>query len=447
MNRVRLLIACLLVHCSVSFGEDFTQFRGNQGNGVAEKTELPETWSGETGLRWKIASPGAGWSQPVIWKDRVYLTGAVSEEDIRPANFADGVKSPQSMGVSLFAKAPDVAIQWKLFCLDLATGKQIWEQTIVEGKPKFPIHPSNSWATETPTVDNDGICVLFGASGVVAGVSHEGSVRWTKEVGVFKTSNSFGTGSSLASHEGLVYVQNFNEESAIVSAFDISNGDEKWKYQRPETVTSWSSPLIWKNRSRSELVVSGGEQLESLDPATGEVLWTLRNVKAATACSPCCDEAQLYFGGSDPFSKGPLFALKAGAKGDVAPEKKNGPFSECAWLQERQAPGMSSPVSTGEFVYAIENNILKCFRAADGERLYQTRLPGLDLVAACPILVGSNLFIIDENGKSLTVKTGPEFAVVGKGEIGETVWATPALANGALIIRGVNSVFCVPTKD
>lgn len=447
MKSLPLLSLCLLVTHGLGYCEDFTQFRGNMGNGVAEKTELPETWSSEAGLTWKISSPCAGWSQPVIWKDRIYLTGAVSETDIRPANFADGLKSPQSMGVSLFAKAPDVTMQWKLFCLELATGKTVWEQTIVEGKPKFPIHPSNSWATETPTVDDRGVCVLFGAAGIVAGVSHDGKVRWTKDVGVFKTSNGFGTGSSLTSHDGLVFVQNYNEESAIVHAFDIQSGEEKWKYQRPEKVTSWSTPLIWKNTTRSELVVSGGEQIESFDPASGRVLWTLRNVKAPTACSPCCDEKHLYFGGSDPFSKGPLFALKAGANGDVGPEKKNAEFAECAWLQERQGPGMSSPVSNGEFVYATENNILKCFRAADGERLYQTRLPGLDLIAACPILIGSNLFFIDETGKSLTVKVGPEFQVVGKADIAETVWATPAVANGALIIRGVNSIYCVPAKN
>lgn len=107
---------------------------------------------------------------------------------------------------------------------------------------------------------------------------------------------------------------------------------------------------------------------------------------------------------------------------------------------------MASPVSSGEYIYSTENNILKCFRATDGERLYQTRLPGLDMVAACPIMVGDSVFVIDENGKSLIVKVGAEFKVIGKGDIGETVWATPAAANGSLVIRGVDSLYCISAK-
>lgn len=446
MRNPLLVVCCCLLISADGKCDDFTQFRGSSGNGVAGDVRLPESWSKDSGLRWKVPSPGAGWSQPVIWKDRVYLTGAVSEQDIRPANFADGLKSPQSMGVSLFAKAPDVVIQWKLFCLNLNDGKLVWEQSITEGKPKFPIHPSNSWATETPCVDENGVCVYFGAAGIVAGVSHEGKVRWTKDVGVFKTSNGFGTGSSLAGYSGMIFVQNFSEQTAVVYGIDAKTGQEKWKYERPEPLTSWSTPLVWKNELRSELIISGGEQLESLDPMTGHVFWTLRKVKAATACSPACDSKQLYFGGSDPFSKGPLFAVKAGAEGDIEPEKKNETFKACAWLQERQGPGMASPVSSGEYIYSTENNILKCFRATDGERLYQTRLPGLDMVAACPIMVGTSVFLIDENGKSLLVEVGPEFKVIGKGDIGETVWATPAAANGALIIRGVDSLYCISAK-
>lgn len=446
MRNSPLFVFSLLFLTASGMSDDFTQFRGNSGNGVTEDSRLPESWSAESGLKWKVRNPGAGWSQPVIWKDRVYLTGAVAEQDIRPANFADGVKSPQSMGVSLFAKAPDVVMQWKLFCLNLNDGGVLWEQTISEGKPKFPIHPSNSWATETPCVDENGVCVYFGAAGVVAGISHDGTLRWTKDIGVFKTSNGFGTGSSLAGFSGMIFVQNFNEQSAVVYGIDGKTGQEKWKYERPEALTSWSTPLIWRNELRAELIVSGGEQIESLDPITGNVFWTLRQVKAATACSPACDRKQLYFGGSDPFSKGPLFAVKPGAEGDIAPEKKNEKFEACAWLQERQGPGMASPVSSGEYIYSTENNILKCFRASDGERLYQTRLPGLDMVAACPIMVGNSVFVIDENGKSLIVEVGPEFKVIGKGEIGETVWATPATANGALIIRGVDSLFCIAAK-
>lgn len=438
-----LLVQSCLVQAATA--GDFTQFRGSNGTGVTQSGEMPTTWSDEAGIAWKVPNPGAGWSQPVIWKDRIYITAAVSAADVRlkPANFSEGLKSPQSMGISMFAKPPDAELEWKVFCLGLADGKLVWEQTIARGKPSKPIHPSNSWATETPVVNETGVCAFFGAAGQLGCVSHDGSVLWVKETGVYDISSNFGTGSSLAGHQGRVYLQQFTEETADLRAFDVATGEELWKFSRPEPLTSWSSPLIWKNAVREELIVSGGQRIDSLDPATGKAYWTLTNVKAATACSPCADEKHLYFGGSDPFSKGPLFAIKAGANGEISPEKENGQFEGCAWLEERQGPGMASPVSSGQFVYTTDNNILKCFDAATGQRLYQTRLPGMEQVAASPILSGERLLLIDENGHSCVVKVGPKFEVLGEGQLTDVFWSTPAVGDGLIIFRGVESIYCV----
>lgn len=423
--------------------EHFAQFRGNGGNGVVEAQPIPASWSQDQNVAWKVKNPGAGWSQPIIWGDHVYVTAAVADGDVRPRNFADGLKSPQSMGVSLFAKAPNMTMDWQVVCLSLVDGSTIWTQSVISGKPKFPIHPSNSWATETPVSDENGLYVYFGATGVVAGLSHEGSIRWTANVGVFKTTNGFGTGSSLAIHQGKVFVQNLSEESATITCFETVSGRELWKASRTENTTSWSTPLIWTNAKRVELIVSGGEEVTSYDPSTGNVNWRVKNVKAATACSPCSDSDRLYFGGSDPFSKGPLFAVEAGSEGDVSPKKKNDKFSGCSWLSERNGPGMASPVSTGQYVYTTESNILKCFDASTGERIYQTRLPGLNMVAASPLLIGEGILLIDENGSSCIVKAGPEFEVVGTGELPDTFWSTPAVAKGRMIFRGVESIYCV----
>ena len=447
MFRILAIVFTLTIASDHCVAGEFSQFRGSDGTGIVADQPIPEMWSAEQNLGWKVTNPGAGWSQPIIWEDRIYVTGAVAEKDLRPSNFADGVKSPQSMGVSLFAKAPDVPIDWKLFCLSTKDGSILWEQTIVSGKPKVPIHPSNSWATESPVADENGIYVSFGAPGVVAAVDHTGKLRWTKEIGTFKTSNSFGTGSSLALHDGKVFAQNFNEDNATTFCFDTQTGDEKWKVTRTDKGTSWSTPLLWSNSQRIELIVSGGEQIDSLNPETGESLWTVKNVKASTANTPCADENRLYFGGSDPFSKGPLFAIQPGGSGELSPEKKNAQFATCQWLQERQGPGMASSVSSGKFVYTLESNILKCFGAETGERLYQQRLPGLDLVAASPLLIGNKLLLLDEKGAACLVAEGPTFEVVGSGQLPDTFWATPAVADGAIYFRGLESIYCIRSKE
>lgn len=441
----RFLIVCV---CAVpALAEDFTQFRGSGGNGQVADQPIPLNWSLQENLAWNIEVPGSGWAQPIIFGDRIYVASAVSEKDLTPANFADGVKSPQSMGVSLFAKPPSDQIKWTLHCIKLTDGSLEWSSVVHKGKAKYSVHPSNSYATESPVADENGIYVYFGASGKVAALGHDGSLRWQKDIGVFKTSNKFGTGSSLTIHEGKIYAQNFNEESCVVYCFDAANGSEIWTAKRENRATSWSTPVVWKNAQRHELVTSGGDEVTSYDPTSGKVLWNLKNVKASTACSISTDTNHIYFGGSDPFSKGPLFAVSSGGTGDLSPEKKNARFSACSWLAEKQGPGMASPVSSGQHVYVVDKNILKCFDAATGERKYQSRLPGMKMVAASPLVVGDRLLMIDEYGKGCVVATGPEFKVLGQSEIDDTIWSTPAVADGAVIVRGVKGLYCFKSNS
>lgn len=443
MRCVAILAVIFLAPAVNCHANDFVQFRGATGNGQVADREIPLSWSADKNIAWKVTLPGSGWAQPIVWKNRIYVASAVSKKDLTPANFASGVRSPQSMGVTLFAKAPSEEIAWTMQCISLNDGKTIWSTPVKTGKARFSVHPSNSYATETPVTDENGVYVYFGASGIVAGLDHDGVVRWQQDIGVFKTSNSFGTGSSLAIFEGKIFAQNYNETSSAVHCFDSKSGAEIWRQSRPKATTSWSTPVVWKNTLRTELVVSGGDQMDSFDPSTGATLWTLKNVKAATACTPCTDKDHVYFGGSDPFSKGPLFAVKAGASGDLSPSKKNANFKACAWLAEKQGPGMASPVSSEDYVYVTDKSVLKCFNAKTGERVYQDRLPGLKMVASCPLIIGRKLLFIDEYGAACIVAAGPKFKVLGKGTIDDTFWATPAIADNAIILRGVKALYCV----
>ncbi len=435
MILTSLAIATGIVSASIVRADDFPSFRGVNGWGVTPEQPIPLTWSESENLAWKAELPGSGWSQPVVIGDRLFVTAAVAEQDLKPKNFSDGVKTPQSMGISLFAKAPNVTIEWKVYCLNIADGVVLWDKTVHSAKPKYPIHPSNTFATESPVADSNGIYVHFGAAGIIAGLSLDGTELWKKDVGVHKTSNSFGTGSSLAIDDGKVYLQDLSEESADVICYAATTGEVVWQTAREKNSSAWSSPVVWNNSKRKELIVSGDQLVESFDPTSGDLLWKVSKVKAATACSPCADSERLYFGGSDPFSKGPLFAVAVGANGDVSPKKSNDSFDGNVWKQDRAGPGMASPVSSGQHVYVVDKNILRCYQAESGELLYQTRLPGLEMVAASPLIIGNKLLIIDENGVGCVVATGAEFKVIGSGAIDDTVWATPAVANGSVFFR------------
>lgn len=445
----RLLLAalvlseCLSADSSKTSADDFPQFRGPGGAGIADATPVPLAWSSTENVAWKVKVPGSGWSQPIIIGDHLYLTTAVSDKNLAPKNFAGGVKMPQSMGLGGLTKAPDTNIQWQVHCYRTDTGERLWAETVVEGKPKFPVHPSNTYATETPAADADGVYAFFGATGTIAGFSHKGELLWKHELGAFSTNNGFGTGSSLAIHQGKVVVQHFTNGSGILVCYDTRTGTQIWRHDREKNESSWSSPLVWKNDRRVELLSSGGEMICSYDPETGSELWRLSNVKAPTACSIAADGRQIYFGGSDPFSTGALFAMRAGATGDVSPKKKNTSFETCTWLENKSGPGMPSPVSTGEFLYVVDKNILKCYEAETGKRVYQNRIPSISMVASSPIVVGDKLLVLDEGGEAKLIQAGANFEVVGGGKIDDVFWSTPAVSNGSIYLRGVEALYCI----
>ena len=440
----RFQFTAIYLLCSVIvFADDFPQFRGPDGLGIAADTSIPQMWSATKNLAWKIEVPGAGWSQPILVGKYLYLTTAVSDKNLSPKNFSRGVAMPQSMGLGGLSKPPDTTINWQVHCYDAITGTLRWEKTIAVGKPKYAVHPSNTYATESPVADQDGIYAFFGATGSIAGLNHEGQILWTHELGAFPTNNGFGTGSSLAIHNGKVFVQHFTNGSGILACYETRTGKQIWRVDREKKESSWSSPIIWKNSQRVELLSSGNDQMCSYDPESGNELWRLSQVKTPTACSSAADQRQIYFGGSDPFSTGPLFAMRAGASGDISPKKKNGNFEFCTWLQSKAGPGMPSPVSTGTSVYVVDKNILKCYDSTTGERVYQERLPSISMVAASPIVIGEKLLVLDESGEAKLIKTGPSFEIVGGGKLDDVFWSTPAIGHDSIYLRGVNALYCI----
>lgn len=436
------LVGCILWAAPV-WSDSFPQFRGPDGQGLVREQDVPLRWSATENLAWKLAIPGSGWSQPVVWEERLYLTSAVADKDIRPKDFAGGVRMPQSMGLGGFSRAPKVSIQWQVHCVDAQTGKLLWSQTVDQGEPKYPIHPSNTYATESPVVNAEGVIAFFGATGKLAALTHEGQPRWHRDLGAYPTSNGFGTGSSLAIDAERVFVQHYTQKSGVLAAFDAKTGEERWRQQREKNGTSWSSPILWRNEARIELLAAGEDLVTSHDPETGNELWRLSNIKAPTACSIAWDSGKLYFGGSDPFSKGPLFALSSGGQGDLSPDTNNGKFRQCAWLVPKAGPGMASPVSSGSYVFVAAENILRCYDAQTGERKYQTRLPEMKLVAASPLVIDDKLLVIDERGTSVFVAIGPTFELLGGGELDDLFWSTPAVANDTLFFRGVDHLYAV----
>ncbi|MFN3193799.1 MAG: PQQ-binding-like beta-propeller repeat protein [Aureliella sp.] len=408
--------------------EDSFQFRGPAGNGVYSES-LPKDWNTSKNVRWAIDVPGGGWSSPVSTGDLVFVTTAVGNGGTRPKGFGEGV---QSMGSFYRSKPPAEPLSFEVHCLSLTDGNQIWKKQITSRKPPFKIHPSNSYATESPVTDGTNLYAYFAAVGVVACLDMEGQQIWMRELGAYKTGSDFGTGSALAIHDDLVYVQCDNEEESFVCALQKTSGEEVWRDGRSRG-TSWSSPVIWENDSRTELVTCGNGIVTSYDPASGQILWTLKGAGGAFSASPAFDRQRIYFGQSGRTSRGPLAAVNAGAKGDLT---FNDVGDEAlAWVQDSSAPSMCSPVAVDGLVYVLSRGVLSCHDAESGKRVYRERLKNASSVTASLWAAGGNLFALNEAGETAVIQTGNEFESTGTNSLSGLFWSTPSATDSALLIR------------
>lgn len=432
-NFAGALVVCLAVNLSA---DDISQFRGPEGNGVFPAS-LPENWGDDQNVAWSVGIPGGGWSSPVAAGDFVFITTAIADGETGPKGFGEGVQSMRSFFQS---KAPEKPYSFEVHCLRLSDGGTVWKRDIVSRKPPFKIHPSNSYATESPVTDGMNVYAYFAAVGVVACLDMEGQTIWTREIGAYKTGSDFGTGSSLALHKNLVYVQCDNEESSFVCALDSSTGEEVWRDQR-DSRTSWSSPVIWKNKTRVELVTCGSGTVVSYEPATGKVLWKLTGTGGAFSASPTFDQERLYLGQSGRNSRGPLVAIHAGATGELDFDSIG--EKGLAWVQESSAPAMCSPVVLDGRVYVLSRGILSCHDATTGERLYRERLKNASSVTASLWAVGDKVFTLNEAGDSSVIRSGSQFDIAGSNSIQGLFWSTPSATRNALLIRSADALHCI----
>jgi len=416
-------------------GGDLTQFRGGMAGKFAE-LKHPAEWDGEKNVAWSIPMQGSGWSSPVVVGDRLFLTSAVPDDGSRPKGMMAGVAS---MGT--YRSAKPVSHSFVVSCLSLKDGSEIWTRTVGQMVPPV-VHPSNTYATESPATDGERLFSYFATTGSLTAWDLNGNELWKKDVGAFKSGNGFGTGSSLAVSDGRVFLQSDNDEKSFVIAYAADSGDEVWRDDRSSR-TSWSTPLIWNIGEQKELVTCGSGVVTSYNPADGTVLWRLDGIQSSFSASPSIDSSQIYFGNSGPGSAGPLVAVKAGTRGDVQLDA-NFKSDKIAWSRTKSGPGMASPVVANGYLYIPgSGGILNCYSAETGERVYRTRVPKMGTVVASLWADDDQVFILDENGNTYVIEAGPEFKLAATNSINDLFWSTAAVAGESLLLRGVEKLYCI----
>ena len=369
-------------------------------------------------------------------EDKIFITAAESESNAKPKGMSGGVASMRT-----FRSAKPGKHQFVVSCLNLDTGETIWKKTVGELTPSA-IHPSNTYATESPATDGERLYTFFATTGTLCAWDFDGNELWRRELGVYKAGNGFGTGSSLAVDSDRLFVQFDNDEKSFVVAFDPKTGHEIWR-DDSRSKTSWSTPLLWETSNGTELVTCGSGIVTAYNPADGSVKWKLSGMQSGFSGSPAVDEKAIYFGNSGPMSAGPLVAVSSGTSGEVALDS-NFKSDKIAWSRTRSGPGMASPVATGGFLYVPgSGGILNCYDTATGERVYRSRVPNMKTVVSSLWADGNHVFILDEAGTTHIIRAGKEFEVVGTNKIDDLIWSTPTIAGNTLLIRGVEKLYCI----
>ena len=419
---------------------DWPQFRGGPALGHV-RARLPLRWSNEQNLAWRTAVPGAGWSQPVVAGGRIFLTTAVADGQSRPKNSTSGVWDLSTMGRPALPKGE---LEWRVLCLDPADGRVLWSRAVVKQKPEYGKHASNTYATETPCASADGVWAFFGATGTLVALDREGRERWRREFGPQKIVNQFGTGSSPAMHDGRIFLQLDNEQSARLVCLDAATGGDRWVADRAKG-TSWATPVVWNNAGTAEVLAAGDKNLVAHAVADGLERWRLEDIDTSFACSVVADADGVYFGTSSPGSRSPAAAIAPGHLGDLTPPKGTARTAAVRWSRAKSGAAMPSPVVVGDLLFFLGDKAT-CLDKWTGEEKFRRRLPGGTTCVGSPLVVGDRIYAVNEKGTTLVLKAGPAFELLGESTLGpgdEVFWASPAVVGDALLIRSSDALYCV----
>jgi outer membrane protein assembly factor BamB len=427
------IISTILLLNVSSLAANWPQWRGPSGMGVSDEKNLPTQWGIGKNIKWKTPIAGRGHSSPIVWGNRIFLTTAIEGE------LVPGAKAPKHMnGDKEFVHPDSVGANrqhtFKLICIDRETGKILWEQIAFQGTPYDDRHRKSSYAASTPTTDGKLVYAFFGSEGLYA-YDMKGKLAWKADLGKLGTVG-MGTGTSPILYENLVLVQCDEENGAgsFIAALDKKTGKQVWKTPRQVQV-SWSTPLLVRTAKRAEVIASGTEAIIAYDPATGKELWRHKGVDSNAIPSPVANSEMVFVAAGFPAKI--AMAINLGGAGDLA--------EAVAWKYSKGTAYVPSPILYGEYLYlTTDRGILTCLDAKTGTVKYEGgRIPIPATFTASPVAFDNKILLTSEDGDTFIIKAGPTHEILGTNSIGEPVYASPAIADGRIFIRGEKNLYAI----
>jgi len=372
-------------------------FRGPAGTGIVSQHGFPTSWSGSSGknVKWKTAIPLPGYNSPIIWNDKIFLSGAN-------------------------------ATKREVYCFDLNTGKILWH-TAVENIPGSSatapkVSGETGFAAPTLTTDGRRVYAIF-ANGDLIALDFDGKKVWAKNLGLPK--NHYGHSSSLIMYRDLLIVQYDQSGNANVIALSGKTGEQVWKTSRDVKI-SWSSPILVNTGKQSEIMLVAEPFVISYNPATGKELWRFNCISGEV-------------GPSLAYADGVVFSVNDYAKLAAV---QVGPTPKLLWESDEYLSDIPSPVATSKCLFLPTSyGMMVCYDAKTGEKYWEKDF-GTPLFASS-VMVDGNIYQMDKKGVMHIFKADKTYASVNESSLGEGSVCTPAFVGGKIIIRGDKNLYCI----
>ena len=457
----RVPVSLFLAGCAFAADPEWPGFRGPLSNPSATSANLPETWSKTSNIEWTATIPGLGWSSPIVAGTHIFLTTVITDGKAKQpqtgTNYSNdyiaelekqGFKGKElldRLNARDFELPDEVSLHYFLYSIDLDSGKIDWQREFHAGHPPGGRHRKNSFCSETPVTDGNRVYVYINNLGLFA-YDLGGNKVWSTPLENFPTILDFGTASSPTLVNDLVIIVNDNEKQQFIAAFDKSTGKQAWRTNRSIHVqgsdrqTGWSSPYIWKNSARTEIVTVGPGLAISYDVA-GKELWRLGGMSAMPIPSPFAYDGLLYLNGG---SGKALAAVKPGATGDLTTPDGARLNDFVAWLQPKAGTYLPTELAYEGGLYVLTHNgILTRFDAKTGAQTYKARIGEGGDFTTSPWGYNGKIFCMNEEGRTFVIRAGDKYELLDSNDLGEMALATPALIGDRLILRTENHLYSI----
>jgi outer membrane protein assembly factor BamB len=431
------LCGLLAANCHAADGDrpaldNWPQWRGPLGTGVAPRADPPLEWSerDSKNVRWKTELPGRGHSTPIIWGDRIFVTAAIPVGPALPPRYSTAPGAHDNVPVTHRQR-------FVVLCLDRAQGRILWQRLVREALPFDGHHNTGSFASSSAVTNGNRVYAFFGSYGLYC-FDFDGKPLWDADFGRMQPLHGHGEGSSPALYGDTLIVNCDHEGKSFVAALDAVSGEERWRIARDE-VTSWATPIVIEHEGRPQVIVSGTNRMRGYDLDNGKVLWECGGLSSNVVASPVYADGMVFAGSS--YEKRALLALRLdGAHGDITGTNR------VAWTRSQATPYVPSPLLYGDSLYYLGHyqGVLTRVNAATGkDRPGAFRLAGIEDVYASPVGAASRIYVTDRDGTTLVLSHADKPRVLAENQLDDQFSASASIAGRDLFLRGERYLYCL----